>query len=217
MNPKIREHVDYLFATAPKTPRALELKEELISNLNERYADLLKEGEMPEAAFSIVIGGIGDLDELLYPLREETSAPDNKTDARQKFAWLFAAGIGLCVLGFVFPILLPSILQKVSFALMFLTWAVAAMLIIFSAVSLPRYRKKQDTIVENFKEFNRKKDNRVEIRRTIHTLIWLITIFLFLFLGLCFGIWEYIWMLFILAPILNIVCKLCWLYQDNNL
>ena len=65
MNAKLRNHVDILFAAAPRTNRAAEMKEELLVNLNEKYDDLLREGYDTTTAFHIALSGIGDLDELL--------------------------------------------------------------------------------------------------------------------------------------------------------
>ena len=64
MNAKLHNHVNLLFAAAPKTQRAEEMKEELLANLNEKYDDLLRLGYDSTAAFHISLSGIGDLDEL---------------------------------------------------------------------------------------------------------------------------------------------------------
>lgn len=41
MNAKIREYIDRLFEDAPKTRKALEMKEEMISNAEEKFADFI--------------------------------------------------------------------------------------------------------------------------------------------------------------------------------
>jgi len=64
MNEKLRNHVNILFAAAPKTAKAEEVKEELLTNLNDKYNDLLAQGYDSTAAFHIVLSGIGDIDEI---------------------------------------------------------------------------------------------------------------------------------------------------------
>ena len=65
MNEKLRNHVNILFAAAPKTAKTEEIKEELLTNLNDKYNDLLADGYDSTAAFHIALSGIGDIDELL--------------------------------------------------------------------------------------------------------------------------------------------------------
>ena len=45
MNEKLRRYIDDLFANAPSTVRAVELKEELYQNLTDKYNDLIAEGK----------------------------------------------------------------------------------------------------------------------------------------------------------------------------
>ena len=54
----------------PQTAKVQELKEELFANLVDKYNDQLRQGRAPEEAYQIVIGGIGDLDELIASVRE---------------------------------------------------------------------------------------------------------------------------------------------------
>jgi len=64
MNEKLRNHVNILWAAAPKNAKADEIKEELLRNLDDKYNDLLANGYDQTAAFHVALSGIGDLDEL---------------------------------------------------------------------------------------------------------------------------------------------------------
>ena len=44
MQEKIRNHINELFAEAPKTRKAMDLKEEMTQNTIEKYEDLIREG-----------------------------------------------------------------------------------------------------------------------------------------------------------------------------
>lgn len=68
MEPKLRDYIENLFATAPKTKQAYELREEIIRNTIDRYHDLLTEGKSEGEAYNLAIAGIGDINELLEAL-----------------------------------------------------------------------------------------------------------------------------------------------------
>ena len=66
---KIKDYVDDLFKDIRKTRKSEELKEELLSDLEEKYQDLISNGKKEKEAYQEVIGGIGDVDELLEELK----------------------------------------------------------------------------------------------------------------------------------------------------
>ena len=66
MNKKIEAHINELFRDIPKEPNVFEIKEELLSNLNEKYNDLMAEGKSDDEAYSLAISSIGDINGLLY-------------------------------------------------------------------------------------------------------------------------------------------------------
>ena len=74
MKEKIRKHINELFKDAPKTRRAVELKEEMAQNTIEKYEDLIAEGHKEEDAFRIVVGSIGDVTELFEDLKTAGSS-----------------------------------------------------------------------------------------------------------------------------------------------
>ena len=59
MNEKIRKEVNILFENAPNTKRANDLKDEIISNAEDKYEDLLKQGKKEEEALKTVLQEIG--------------------------------------------------------------------------------------------------------------------------------------------------------------
>ena len=68
MQERLRKYVDSLFKDVPLTKSIVELKEEMIQNLYEKYQDLLKSGKTEETAFNNVISGIGDVSSLIYDM-----------------------------------------------------------------------------------------------------------------------------------------------------
>lgn len=154
MNEKLRNHVNILFAAAPSTDRAAEMKEELLANLDAKYDDLLREGYDTTTAFHIALSGIGDMDELFREFEKDSKRslppnPGNETltapvdfkdspgpsKAPVFIALAIALGIALTILGprlFVFSE--PFQMERFGMSSMFLCWAIAAGLITFVLV-----------------------------------------------------------------------------------
>ena len=70
MKENIRKEVNILFEKAPNTKRANDLKDEIISNAEDKYEDLVKQGKKEEEALQTVIQEIGDVDELIEELNK---------------------------------------------------------------------------------------------------------------------------------------------------
>lgn len=62
---RIRQHIERLFAAAPTTAQAYNMREEMIMNTIERYHDGIAKGYTPDQAYAAAIGGIGDVSELI--------------------------------------------------------------------------------------------------------------------------------------------------------
>ncbi len=65
---RIRQHIERLFAAAPTTAQAYNMREEMIMNTIERYHDGIAKGYTPDQAYAAAIGGIGDVSELIKSL-----------------------------------------------------------------------------------------------------------------------------------------------------
>lgn len=88
MNTNVEQYLDALFAAAPAGREVQDLKEELLANMKDRYADYQKEGKTQEEAYQLTVASMGDvralIDEIAPPsrLQPETSRQDaiaNKT------------------------------------------------------------------------------------------------------------------------------------------
>ena len=81
MELQIRAYVDELFAETVPSKKSVELKEEMIQNLTEKYNDLIAEGKTPEAAYNIAIAGIGDVSYLLKGPGKGCNGPEGDSRA----------------------------------------------------------------------------------------------------------------------------------------
>jgi hypothetical protein len=71
MEQQIRAYVDELFAETVPSRKSVELKEEMIQNLTEKYNDLIARGQNAGGRLHIAIAGIGDISYLLKDLEKE--------------------------------------------------------------------------------------------------------------------------------------------------
>ena len=68
MKDKIKSAIMDLFENVPESQEAKELQEEMISNAEEKYEDLIQRGFTEEQSYTMVMGSIGDVEELLADL-----------------------------------------------------------------------------------------------------------------------------------------------------
>lgn len=227
MNERIRNHVESLFAQVPSSRRADELKDELISNLTERYNDLVLQGKDEETAYNIVIAGIGDADELIRGLREqEVFDPVQMQMQRQKSALLVSVAVALFIISPVFIIIFGVGLGAgglinqdlgvvIGIVLMFICCAGGVMLLVYNALSKPKYVKMEDTIVEDFKEWNSRKTKNNAVRKSVNSLIWMLATVIYLSIGFFANLWSPGWMVFLLAAVVTHVIRLVSVYRED--
>ena len=218
---KIRVHVEMLFASTPKTKRSLELKEEFISNLEERYQELTAQGLGEEEAATIVIEGIGDVEELLQGLEtQDVFSPALIQQQRKKSALFISIAVALYIISFIFPIffndMFPGPLESLGPILMFICWGIATGLLIYNAMSKPKYIKKEETVVEDFKEWSQEKKANKSIYRSLQSIVWLLAVVAFFALMWFSRAYSVAWLVFILAAIVNQIIKLIFTYKGDE-
>jgi hypothetical protein len=136
MEQQIRAYVDELFAETVPSRKSVELKEEMIQNLTEKYNDLIAEGKTPEAAYNIAIAGIGDISYLLKDLEKDVTDPKAMAAQRERNAMFTSLAVMLYILSVVPLILLSALVHRpgapiIGVVIMFVLVALATGLLIF--------------------------------------------------------------------------------------
>lgn len=207
MHDKIRAHVEGLFEQAPRNRRTAELKDELIANLCDRYNDLVARGQDEFAAFSTVIDGIGDFDELITGLHEaEQQDPEVLQMEKQKSALIVSSAVAIYILSGIFIFvgsLFGRVGETIGMVMTLLCVAAATMMLVYHSMTKPKDEKNGDTMVENFKAWSSKREDQKSTVKLLSSLIWSIATMLFLFTGVFFNTWRYGWLLFPLAIVVN--------------
>ncbi len=221
MNEKLRVTVERLFADAPKTRRAMELQEELLGNLNEKFSDLIAQGISEEEALKNVVNGIGDVDELIRGLKE-TDVMDHSEVQRQrkKTATIVTSALALIMLGVLVLILGVAALHlnPVIMTVIMIAMVVAAScMLVYHFLSRPKYVKADDTLVEEFKQWKSVSSRNEALRKSISSILWLVTVILYFLIGFLLpGTWAFSWIIFLIAAAVEAIIKLVFRLREDR-
>lgn len=214
MEDKLRSYMDYLFKEVPPSKKAVELKEEILQNLTDKYRDLLSEGKTEEAAYNIAIASVGDISELLESLKEEKAdsrqePTDEYRQWKQRSAVFVAVAVALYIVS-VIPVIISEEAfhnEIVGVCLMFTFIAVATGLLIYNNMSKPRYTKKDDTMMDDFKEWNTQNNERKQAMKSIKSALWSIIVVLYFIVSFSTGAWYITWVIFLLGGAVESIIK----------
>ncbi len=205
---KLIAYIERLFESAPENKKTNELKDEIKANLIEKYNDLLSTGKSEEDAYTIVVGGIGDINELIDQLDDSYVYEDKDRQRRAKYT---ALAIMLYIISVV-PVIFTSDMGEYGSAfgisLMFLIIGIATAILVYLAASKPKYMKVEETMVEDFKEWKAEKSKTKNLRNTISTLLWILITIIYLIISFAFGIWAFSWIIFIVGAAIEQIIKL---------
>jgi hypothetical protein len=212
MKENLRKYIDNLFAQAPNTPKVMELKEELLSNLAAKYDDLITQGRSEDDAYKIAVGGIGDVNELIKGLENDKIYNYARQESdRRKSAMLVSIAVGLYIISIASVILctmIPAVGPEAGAVVMFIIAAIATSLLVFSAMSRPKYRRSDNTIVEEFKEWKDTNNQNRQLYRSVVSAMWPLIVVIYLILSFVFGSWAYSWIIFLIGVALQHIIKL---------
>lgn len=211
MNEKIRIYVNDLFKDAPNTKVVNDMKDEIISNAVDKYNDLIAEGKNDKEAYEKVILEIGNVDEIVSELaKEDPIKREYYEKSRKKTALIVSISVGFYILSLISCIILDE-LNMPDFIIassLFTLAGIPTCLLIYHFMSRPKYTKYEETMVEDFKEWKVKKDNNKEIKKAISSIIWTLTVIIYLLISFAFGIWYISWIIFIIAVLIENIVNL---------
>lgn len=210
MTDRIKLYVDTLFADAPRTKKAYDLKEEVCANLIEKYRDLTAGGMAEAEAFNTVIAGIGDVEELFADLKDNSVSMPEDPRSRRRNALCISVAVSLYIVSLI-PLFLSDFLgyaPELGLVFMFALCALATGLLIFNALNKPRYHKLDDTMVEEFKEWKAQQGSRENgLQNAIISAFWMLIVAVYFIVSFVFSIWAYSWLLFLIGAALAQVIR----------
>lgn len=205
MNEKIRKHIEELFTNAPKTRKAMELREEMTQNTIEKYQDLIAEGFQEEAAYQNVISSIGDVTELFGDLEERTPLSLPEKD-RKKKALINSAAAGLYIFAigaFLWGMAITEIwffypeAATIVIALTVLLCIPPTCMLVYAAQMYPNYQRKDNTLVESYKEAVHARNKEKSVKAFVSAIVWLATLIFYFLISYVSSKWEITWIIFL--------------------
>ncbi|MBP1754114.1 MAG: hypothetical protein H6Q59_512 [Firmicutes bacterium] len=162
----IRNYLDNLFASLPRTAKVSELKNNILSNMEDKYNELKNQGKTENEAIGIVISEFGNIDELISELginvnSDTYSQPvvtqeevEDYLKVKKVMGLQIGIGVFLCILAPAFLILSSVMVENgVLFTslkgdaayipgliLMFVLIATAVGIFIFSGMNFERFK-----------------------------------------------------------------------------
>jgi len=211
MNSKIKNYVDVLFKGIPNTKKAQELKEEILSNLNEHFEAHIAEGKSENQAYTESLADLGDVDELLKTLEPERDLKVKIDEYRKVRARNTSISVMLYIMSVICVIIFGSIadlfnakngesLEVIGVVLMFGCIAVATGLLIYTRMSMPQ--DVSDYISRgNQKNFMSYHGSNQKLRNlaAFMKLYWLVVLLVYLSVSFATHAWYITWMIWIIG------------------
>lgn len=209
MRGKLREYIDSLFYNAPHTKKTVEVKEEILQNITEKYDDHIAQGKSEEAAYNIAIASVGDISELLEELKAKSRYTDGelseqKKQERQKSALLTAIAVALYILCPVPAILLHGNAGPV---LLFVMCAIATALLIYNHMSRSNKEREYDSLADEFKEWRESTGGDRQTFKAISSALWAITVVIYVLVSFTTHAWHITWVIFLISVAVNNIIR----------
>lgn len=208
MNKRIEAHVNALFANASGDTHIMEIKEELLANLNEKYEDFIGSGKDETEAFALVISSIGDIDSLLKDMgKSSTYAPLEIEKNSQKRSVFISCGVALYILSIV-PLIWYGRFgfHEIGLALLVLICAIASGLVAYgNSISKSKYTRANNTFVEEYKEMVSINHERSKLKGAISSSLWSLIVVLYVIISFLTYWWHITWVIFLLGACLQLI------------
>lgn len=208
MQQKLRDYIDGLFKEAPRTKKAVEVKEEILQNLLDKYEDMIANGKSEEAAYNIAIASIGDISELLKELKGMPHLSEEELQSmqseKQRSALITSIAIMLYILCVV-PVILFH--NTVGLLLLFLMVAVATGLLIYNHMTKPQRVQNDDTIAEEFKEWRESSSDKRRLLKSIQSALWAIVVVVYVIVSFTTYAFHITWVIFIIGAAASNIIK----------
>ena len=208
MNNRLREYIDNLFATAPSNMKAVEVKEEILQNLTDKYNDLIAEGKSEEVAFNIAVASIGDVSDLIRELQglpqQYNKISEENDKQKQRTALMTAIAIGLYIFSPVPVILLQN---EMGVVFLFVFIAIATGMLVFNGITKSKTQQVPDTMVEEFKEWRERNSGKNQLQKSVLSAIWAVGVVIYFLISFTTGAWYITWVIFLVIAAVEGIVK----------
>lgn len=218
MEEKLRAHVMSLFEGAPKTKQMIEVREEILTNVRERYQDLVASGASAEEAYEISKRSIGNLEEIMKTLEEqEMSAgavePPSAEEiaANRRRSALEGVATALFILSPVFLIAFSAFDAWLpGLILLFVCIAAGAGIKVYAnGIYQPvSHQRFDDSMMEEFKEWHSSRDEQNRQMKLYEGILWPLIVAAYFIISFLTQAWYITWVIFLIGAAVNQLLKL---------
>lgn len=205
MSYKIDSYINALFSDVPRTRKALDLKEELLGNMRERYGDYLRDGKSEAQAYSLTVGSMGDVDAMIAQVMPDEEFRREAQFYRKRNARNTAIGVAMYILGAAIVVgsalFENERLQILSVVGLLVLAAIATALIIYSHMSTPVEYKDFDE--QEAWEHDLAKTPEGRRIKAILSIYWSVVTVVYLAVSFLTFAWHITWIIWPLAGILS--------------
>lgn len=216
MEEKLRAHVMSLFEGAPKTKQMVEVREEILTNVQERYRDLLESGASPEEAYEISRNSIGNLEEIMKTLEEQDAGgvayepSPEELEARRRKSLLEAVATALFILSPI-CLIVCSVFGGwlAGLILLFVFLAVGAALRVYAhGLYEPAPRRMDESMMEEFKAWHQSRDASERQLKLYEGILWPLIVAAYFIISFWTQAWYITWVIFLIGAALQQLLKL---------
>lgn len=211
MNTKIKNYVEVLFKDIPNTKKASELKEEILSTMNDHFEAHIAEGKSENQAYTETLADLGNIDDLLKDLEPEQELKTKIDLYRTKRAKNTAIAVMLYILSVVFVIGLAGFaditgignedfLGLIGIICMFICIAVATGIIIFTHMNIPQDVQQYITQDQTHSTIKYHGNNKtLRLLAAFMKVYWVAILIIYLSISFSTGKWAWTWIIWIAA------------------
>lgn len=205
MDNKIKRYVDDLFKNAPETRKSYELKEEMLSNINDKYNDLLDMGLDEAEAYSRAVDNLSDINGLIQDVRDYTKEEE---DYRKKSSIRTTIATMLYIMCPI-PLLLfaesTEKFQILGVVLLLTIVAIATGIFIYNNHDKPLSRI-NDELYEEFIQWKDKGSKKTPMEHRIRSIVGSLTLIVYFIVSFTYDNWDVSWIIFLVGVLVkNIV------------
>lgn len=161
----IINYLDNMFATLPNTKQIKSMKEDILSNMEDKYNELKESGKSENEAIGIVISEFGNIDELMVEFDIKLDDKSDKMpiltkdevndylEVSKKTSKLIGLGVVLCILSPALLILIQQLIENgiitafsedtgamIGLIILFLLVAIAVSMFIYTGMVMDKYK-----------------------------------------------------------------------------
>ena len=196
----IRNYINAMFSSLPKTPEILRLQAEMMENMEDKYHDLIREGKSEPEAVGIILADIGSAENLKAELGITDTEPQEDHSAfltqraafQRKFAIAIASGVVLCICAIIAGAVSDAFTHNDGLTCLAFFVPIAAAVAIFVYFGI-----REDWYENRYKEiYHESEPESKGFSDAISAIIFPLAVVIYLILGFVFDLWHPGWIIF---------------------